>query len=397
MVLNVRGLGRIITRGRRFIAEVDGLRFVAISAVVLYHLSQHTLTRHMAGASVQPAESLLTKLFGLGHYGVQLFFVLSGFLLAMPFAKWRLGLGEKPSLRAYYLRRLTRLEPPYIVAMLLLFAVPPLVASWMTNGGWSLWPNLLASLVYQHNLIFGAMSPINPVTWSLEIEVQFYMLAPALAVVFSIGNALVRRAGLFAFMLAVPLVRSFFPPEMEASYNSLLWHMEYFAAGFLLADLYLVDWRESPRRTLWWDLASLLGWPVLLAAMLGQRVPYAFAPLMLLVCAGAFRGTVSSWLFSRPLLTVTGGMCYSIYLIHFRLLWATGRFATRFLWGSSFLARFAIEALITIPVLLVVSLIFFVLLERPCMNPAWPSRAAVRVRSWFGGELGSGGLPNREG
>ena len=201
MVLNVRRLGRIITRGRRFIAEVDGLRFVAISAVVLYHLSQHTLTRHMAGASVQPGEAWLTKLLDLGHYGVQLFFVLSGFLLALPFAKWRLGLGDKPSLRAYYFRRLTRLEPPYMVAMLLLFAGPPLVASWM-SGGWSLWPNLLASLVYQHNLIFGAMNPINPVTWSLEIEVQFYMLAPALAVVFSIGNAVARRAALFVFMLA---------------------------------------------------------------------------------------------------------------------------------------------------------------------------------------------------
>jgi peptidoglycan/LPS O-acetylase OafA/YrhL len=181
MLLNVRRLGRVITRGRRFIPEVDGLRFVAISAVVLYHLSQHTLTRHMAGASVQPEESWLPKLLDLGRYGVRLFFVLSGFLLALPFAKWRLGLGDKPSLRAYYLRRLTRLEPPYMVAMLLLFVGPPLVANWISNG-WSLWPNLLASLVYQHNLIFGEMSPINPVTWSLEIEVQFYMLAPALAV-----------------------------------------------------------------------------------------------------------------------------------------------------------------------------------------------------------------------
>jgi peptidoglycan/LPS O-acetylase OafA/YrhL len=386
MVLNVRRLGRVITRGRRFIAEVDGLRFVAISAVVLYHLSQHTLTRYMAGASVQPQESLLPKLLDLGHYGVQLFFVLSGFLLALPFAKWRLGLGDKPSLRAYYLRRLTRLEPPYIIATLLLFVGPPLVASWMSDG-WSLWPNLLASLVYQHNLIFGKMSPINPVTWSLEIEVQFYMLAPALAVVFSIGNTIARRAALFVFMLAVPLVRSLFPPGMESSYNSILWHVEYFAAGFLLVDFYLVDWQESPRRSLWWDLASLVGWPALLAGLLGQRLPYFFAPLMLLVCAGAFRGKVSSWLFSRPLVTVIGGMCYSIYLIHFRLLWATGRFATHFPWGSSFIERFAIEALISIPAILLVSIIFFALLERPCMDPAWPTKATLRLRAWLGRDL----------
>jgi len=83
MALNVGRLGRIVTRGRGFIAEVDGLRFVAISAVVLYHLSQHTLTRLMDGASVLPGERWLTELLDLGHYGVQLFFVLSGFLLVL--------------------------------------------------------------------------------------------------------------------------------------------------------------------------------------------------------------------------------------------------------------------------------------------------------------------------
>jgi peptidoglycan/LPS O-acetylase OafA/YrhL len=197
-------------------------------------------------------------------------------------------------------------------------------------------------------------------------------------------------------MLAVPLVRSFFPPEMENSYNSLLWHVEYFAAGFLLADFYLLDWQESPRRSLWWDLASLVGWPALLAALLGQRHPYAFAPLMLLACAGAFCGKVSSWLFSRPLVTVIGGMCYSIYLIHFRLLWVTGRFAKRFLWGSSFIERLAIEVLISIPAILLVTIIFFALFERPCMDPAWPTRAVLRLRSWFGRNVGNSSALNRE-
>jgi peptidoglycan/LPS O-acetylase OafA/YrhL len=380
MALNVGRLGRIVTRGRGFIAEVDGLRFVAISAVVLYHLSQHTLTRLMDGASVLPGERWLTELLDLGHYGVQLFFVLSGFLLALPFAKWRLGLGERPSLRAYYLRRLTRIEPPYLVAMVLLFIGPPLFASWMATG-WSLWPNLLASLVYQHNLIFHGTNPINPVTWSLEIEVQFYMLAPFLAAVYSIRNVVGRRGALFVFMLAAPLVRSLFPAEMEYSYDSLLWQVEYFAAGFLLADFYLLEWRQSSSRSLRWDLASLAGWPALVAALLEQRFRYAWAPLLLLICAGAFRGKVSSWLLSRKPITVIGGMCYSMYLLHFRLIFVTGHLATRFLWGPSFMERFALEALISIPAILLVTVVFYVLIERPCMDPAWPAKAASRLRA----------------
>jgi peptidoglycan/LPS O-acetylase OafA/YrhL len=382
VILNVHRLGRIVTRGRSFIAEVDGLRFVAIGAVVLYHVSLHTLARHMAGASVEPRESFLPKLLDVGHYGVELFFVLSGFLLALPFAKWRFGLGGKPSISAYYLRRLTRIEPPYLVAMVLLFAGPPIVASWMSTG-WDLWPNLLAGLVYQHNLIFRGLNPINPVTWSLEIEVQFYVLAPALTAVFAIRNSMVRRGTVAAFMLAAPLVRRILPPSMEYTFDNLIWHVEYFAAGFLLADFYLLEWKQSPRRSLRWDIASLAVWPALIAALLTQSYRWTWAPLMLLACTGAFRGKILSWLLSRPPITVVGGMCYSMYLIHFRLLDVTGRFASRFLRGASFTERFGLDALIGIPAILLGSVGFYVLIERPCMDPAWPARARLRLNSFF--------------
>jgi len=124
-----------------------------------------------------------------------------------------------------------------------------------------------------------------------------------------------------------------------------------------------------------------------------QRLRFAWAPLMLLACTGAFRGRVSSWLLSRPPVTVLGGMCYSMYLIHFRLLFATGRLATHFLRGSSFTERLALEALISIPSILLVTVVFFVLIERPCMDPDWPAKAVLRLRSWFGFNPGSGVLP----
>jgi peptidoglycan/LPS O-acetylase OafA/YrhL len=381
-VLNPLRPVRILTPGRHFVPEIDGLRFAAIAAVVLYHLSQHTLTRHMTGAEVQSWESRLPQVFDGFRYGVQLFFVLSGFLLSLPFAKWRLGCGDRPALSRYFLRRLTRLEPPYVIAMLILFAGPPLFASWMATG-WSLWPNLLGSLIYQHTLIFGELNPINPVTWSLEVEVQFYLLAPVLASVFSIRNTSVRRVLLTTIMLAIPAVRTFLPSGAAAFYNTLPWHLEYFLAGFLLADFYIVEWHEAPRRLYLWDFVSVSAWPALLIALLGQRFVWAFAPLMLLVCGGALRGRISGWIFSRPWVTAIGGMCYSIYLIHFRLLWVTGRLAMRFLWGSSFLARLSLEAAISLPAILLVSAMFFVCIERPCMNPNWPAEKARRLRLWY--------------
>ncbi len=383
--------GRIITRGRRFVPEVDGLRFVAITGVVLFHLSGNTLLKDMTGASVRPVEAWLPKLFGIGNYGVQLFFVLSGFLLAIPFAKWRLGLGAKPSLRTYYFRRLTRLEPPYVVAMLLLFVGG--VFALGAQAGWSLWPNLLTSLVYQHNLIYGEPSRISSVAWSLEVEVQFYIVAPILAIIFSIHNVVTRRAVLLATMVGVPFVRSFIPAHFGQTLNSLPWHLEFFVAGLLLADFYLVDWKEAPHRSYRWDMASLVGWPAFLTLMLWQRFSILIAPVVLVAYLGAFRGKLSSWILSRPLITVTGGMCYSMYLLHAGVISVTSRIGRHFPLGSSFITRFAVEAFFGIPAVLAATALFFVLLERPCMDPTWPAKVIKRVRCWFGA-LPQTGRPN---
>lgn len=350
---------------------------MAIAAVVFHHLNTYTLTTIMAGATTAPWEAALSRFFFAGHYGVQLFFVLSGFLLAVPFAKWRLGLGERPSLKSYYLRRLTRLEPPYVVAMLM-FYLGTLLA--VHTAGPSLLPNLLATLVYQHNLIFGGMSKIVSVAWSLEIEVQFYLLAPALAVVYSLRPVWVRRGVILAVMIGAPLLRAYLPWYWRRHYNCLPWHIEFFAAGFLLADVWLVSWQEKPWRRWQWDVVSVAGWTAALGLMLTDRFPVLMAPAVLVAYFGAFRGTVSSWIFRQPLLIIPGGMCYSIYLLHTGVINGTGVIAERLLVGSSFSSRFLSQAVMAVPAILVACGIYFVFLERPCMNPNWPRAVVGRLR-----------------
>lgn len=372
-----RRLSRIVSHGKRFIPEVDGLRFIAVSAVVLLHLRGLTIVKHMAGAAIQPSEQWLFNLLSIGHCGVQLFFVLSGFLLALPFARWRLGMGTEPSLRGYYLRRLTRLEPPYIVLMLLVF-IGHLFVFGMSNG-LLLLPRLLAGLVYQHNLIYHSFNAINLVAWTLEVEVQFYCLAPFLAVLFSIRNTLARRATFGAIILALPFFRSFVPSAIGVRFNSLPWHLEFFIAGFFLADLFLVEWKGLPVRSLAWDGFSLLAWPAFVTLLLYQRLPILLAPVILLAYVGAFKGKVSSWLLSRPLITSIGGMCYTMYLVHLPIMSATERLSSRMAWGISFLSRFAADAIVAIPAILGITVLIFVTLERPCMDPEWFDRLRARL------------------
>jgi len=79
------------------------------------------------------------------------------------------------------MRRLTRLEPPYILAMLFRIA---LLLTVMHKPLGMVLSHGAASLVYMHSLVFGDMSTVNPPAWSLEVEIQFYIMAPLLALTF---------------------------------------------------------------------------------------------------------------------------------------------------------------------------------------------------------------------
>src|SRR2546428_321540 len=74
------------TSSGRFIPQLDGLRFIAISAVVLFHLSGYVTAYSPVSFSTPPTQDRLAQLLVHGHYGVQFFFIISGFILALPFA-----------------------------------------------------------------------------------------------------------------------------------------------------------------------------------------------------------------------------------------------------------------------------------------------------------------------
>jgi peptidoglycan/LPS O-acetylase OafA/YrhL len=364
-------LRRITTHGN-WIPEIDGLRFVAIAATVLTHILGETLLKsgHPLAARYRDVSLAFVD---RGGRGVLLFFAISGFILAQPFLRQHLQHGQAVSIKAFYKRRLTRLEPPYILS-LLIYAIA--IAIHEHRAGSLLLP-LLAHIFYVHNL-FSSLRLINFVTWSLEVEVQFYILAPLLGYLYAISSASLRRGIIVAFILASVIFQ--YTTHGTASWN-LLGQLQFFMVGFLLADLRATRTESQIHR--WWDLVSLIVWTAIFAIP-GHYIAFLLPWLILLAYLATFNGPITRQIFRTPWIALTGGMCYSFYLMHMLIISIAFKLTRRFM-ISNFLLSYLIQALLLGACVYLFCTAYFVLVERPCMEPNWPrklkSRLLARLRS----------------
>jgi peptidoglycan/LPS O-acetylase OafA/YrhL len=102
--------------------------------------------------------------------GVDLFFVLSGFLLFLPYAAWVLGVRSEPSTTAFYKRRILRVGPAYWVSLFITILIHPAVPK-----------DVLVHTVYLSNVTWPTTFSINGVYWTMAVEVQFYAVLPLIA------------------------------------------------------------------------------------------------------------------------------------------------------------------------------------------------------------------------
>ncbi len=233
--------------------------------------------------------------------------------------------------------------------------------------------------VYLHNLIFGDTSPINPVTWSLEVEIQFYLLAPLVMQIFRIESRTIRRGVLIAGVLALGLLQIPFlhNPRFILSIG---YQLQYFLIGLLLADIFVLDLKDI--RSSWmWDVAALAGLCVMYGWHRDQYAAHVLLPFALgTICLAAMRSLVLRRFVAQPWIAVIGGMCYSIYLMHFMLLAAIFKISQRLIVArADFLTNYLIQCVVAGIPIFFLSFLFYMLVERPCMDPDWPSHLWHRV------------------
>ena len=170
------------------IAPIDGLRGLAVLWVVAFHL---VVMRSAAGIADPWIEALartptLDAIARNGYLGVDLFFLLSGFLLAAPwFMHARAGIAP-PAASGFYLRRVRRIVPAYYLQLVFLFAlVLPLLHGrkyWRSDLYVDLWNAAAHALFLQNTspLTSGSLGA-NGALWTLAVEAQFYLLLPLAA------------------------------------------------------------------------------------------------------------------------------------------------------------------------------------------------------------------------
>ena len=356
-------LSRVTTSGR-FIPEIDGLRFVALAAVFLHHLNGYVATRSRYVSADGEGTDWLSAVFEKGGSGVQLFFAISGLILAIPFAEHYLGGQPRVDKKRYYWRRVTRLEPPYIINLLVIYV---LLIVWKNESAIDLLPHLLASMAYVHNVVYEEMSLINGVAWSLEIEIQFYLLAPLLFTVFAIPQAWFRR-GILVLAIVVPCLVKMVHPDLTSSRVTILHFIEFFAVGALLAELRVTAWRSRPEGQLVWDVVSVLGWTAFVACQFHKHAQHLMAIAVLTAYVGVLKGRFLRQVFSNPWIVVTGGMCYTFYLYHFFIIAALGPWTTLVGISDNLGLNSLIQASILFPLTVAVTAVLFALFERPFMR-----------------------------
>lgn len=382
---------------------IDGLRAFAALSVLAAHLGlgvESQFGRESLGSTIRTA-----LLFGV--HGVQLFFVISGFLLSLPYLSALVGHGTMPGFRRYVIGRLVRILPAFWVALLFFFIV---TRSYFRGLEAAIWDLLLLQ-----NYVPTAGRSLA-VAWTLGVEAQFYVALPLILMAISALSRVCRtwwQRAVIAATVVVALVE-LAPAGQAMAQDALLqagversWVGEvvpyllplsfpFFGLGMLLALVYVVASR--------WDLPGTVAPAPLYLTAIG---------LLVLAVSGwggaALSWTATAWpvalvgsvafaagrsVFRSRVMTWLGLVSYGIYLYHDPLI---EKITALQLWVGPAAPMLPLNFMIAAGITLVFASASYYLVERPALTlkAVWASNGRMRVLGQRPTGLARPGAPAR--
>jgi peptidoglycan/LPS O-acetylase OafA/YrhL len=335
---------------------IDGLRAIAVTAVVLYHF----------GLPFLPG----------GFTGVDVFFVISGYLIggllwAEAQATGRIALGR------FYMRRIRRLAPAFFA-----MALVSLLAAWFILLPFEFrefGKELVAATLWLSNVLFyqgagyfdiGADSKVLLHTWSLSVEEQFYLVLPlTLSVMLRFPRLTVPAlAALWALSLLASVLLT--PTQPNATFYLFPFRAWELLSGVLLAiALQGRHWRSHPALSLLGLLLVLGG--VVLITPAGFPGWLAIVPVAGAVCllAGIAADNPVNRALRLPPVVFLGLISYSLYLWHWPVL-----ILSRY-WRGAYSGPF--ETALWLAIAVVLAITSWALVERPLRRASSPGPRAL--------------------
>ncbi|MBD2720467.1 acyltransferase family protein [Synechococcus sp. FACHB-909] len=364
-----------LSSGAGYRAEIDGLRALAVVAVILNHIDD--------------------RLLPSGYLGVDIFFVISGFVITGSLTR-RPARSLGDLLLGFYSRRLKRLVPALLVFVvvvgILACLVIPRPHTALRTGISALFGFSNVYLHGQATDYFGTATKLNPFThtWSLGVEEQVYLLLPLVAWMtgFARPGAGGHRA-LFGVMGVASLASliafvQLYPTQQAAAYFLMpprLWEMGAGCLLFCLGGVWPAAARGLGRLP---PMAAALGLVAVMLLPLTWAVPATVAAVVLttLLIASLRQGTAAHRLFSLPALVGVGLISYSLYLWH---------------WGVLSLSRWTIglhwwSLPFQIGLMVLLSLASYRWVEKPLRQASWAPRRDQTIAIGVGGLAAGAGL-----
>jgi len=304
------------------ITFLDGLRGIAALAVVAHHMSMavvEELNRY--------GEHFLHELFGYGALGVDIFFILSGFVIAMTLDRQSVT-GRFAA--CFMIRRSLRLDPPYLCSLALVIAITYASIAIGAQLPTPTLPQLAAHVFYLQNIL--GYKDLNPVNWTLCLEIQFYL-------VLVLSLALLRKVFSDSGTAALLQQRSVIIGFAALALVSAAVHGDYIEIP--IPHLFIAQWYQFflGALTYWCRRGYLphrwvLIYVVVVFGISLSGKPNAGDPVAALTAAMLLTMSTNRVLNSAPL-QFLGRISYSLYLIHVPIGWAGIAFIARFVQNDS--------------------------------------------------------------
>ncbi len=364
---------------------IDGLRGIAATTVAIYHL-YGGFRNHAPSDLVDRIPWLLDAVLGQGYLGVQVFFVISGFVMAHSLRRYPLDLRN---FGVFALRRSIRLDPPYWLTIWGLFAMAVVGNHFFDRQAVPV-PGplgLLANMAYLDNIV-GATSVV-PIGWTLCLEIQFYVVFFLLLWMSRrpLGDdSTATKGGTFSLTRALWL----FVPAMALAlcwplgiFEGNLYRGLWFPQWFMFLAGVFAYWAIIDRTAERW-LLLFLGVIATLALTYTLQPPSKalvfagpldfaraapvlwtiFVTASLIYVTGKL-GRLDTW-GNQPLLQHLGRISYSLYLMHIvtglRLMNVLSRFGFDSAWGAVALVFIGLVGS------LVGAHLLYYCVERPCVR-----------------------------